>query len=65
MVSMVRDCPSVRNSLPMRSFLDGEVVTWVLKVEICSRYDESNEEGDNNGLDCQHCEYYQYITKSA
>ena len=45
----------VRNSLPTRSSLDGGCVTWVLKAEICGGYDESNEEGDDDGLYRQRC----------
>ena len=46
----------VRNSLPMRSSLDGGVKAWMLKVEVRGGDDKSNEEGDDNGLDCQCCE---------
>jgi len=55
-VSTMRDCPSVRNSLPTRSSLDGGGKTWVLKAEICGGYDESDEEGDDDGLDRQRYE---------
>ena len=54
-VSTMRDCPSVRNSLPTRSSLDRGVKAWVLKAEVCGGDDESNEEGDDDGLDHQHC----------
>jgi len=59
-VSTRRDCPSVRNSLPTRSSLDRGDVTWVLKAEICGGYDESDEEGNDDGLYRQRCECYQY-----
>ena len=51
---------AVRNSLPMRSFLNREVITWVLKVEIGCRDDKSNEEDNDDGLYRQRCECYQY-----
>ena len=40
----------------MRSSLDGGGKTWVLKVEICGGYDESDKEGDDDGLDRQRFE---------
>ena len=55
-VSTMRDCPSVRNSLPMRSSLDGGVMTWVLKAEEGSRYNESNDKGNDDSLYRQCCE---------
>ena len=45
----------MRNSLPARSSLDGGGITWVLKAEVGSGYDESNEEGDDDGLYRQRC----------
>ena len=45
----------VRNSLPTRSSLDGGGKAWVLKAEVGGGYDESNEEGNDNGLDRQRC----------
>ena len=49
-VSTGRDCPSVRNSLPIRSSLNRKVIAWVLKAEIGRRDDKSNEKDDDNGL---------------
>ena len=49
-VSTMRDCPSVRNSLPTRSSLDRGCVTWVLKAEIGGRDNESDNEGDDDSL---------------
>ena len=45
----------VRNSLSTRSFLDGGVMTWVLKVEEGGGYDKSDDKGDDNGLYRQRC----------
>ena len=40
----------------MRSSLDGGGKAWVLKAEVGSGYDESDEEGDDDGLYRQRCE---------
>ena len=46
----------VRNSLLTRSSLDGGVKAWVLKAEVHGKDDESDKEGDGDGLDRQCCE---------
>ena len=46
----------VRNSLPMRSSLDVGGKAWVLKAEIGGGDDESDKEGDDDGLNRQRCE---------
>ena len=56
MVSTGRDCPSVRNSLPMRSSLYLGGKAWVLKAEVDCGDDESNKKGDDDGLNRQRCE---------
>ena len=46
---------AVRNSLPTRSSLDGGGKAWVLKAEVGGGYDESDEEGNDDGLYRQRC----------
>ena len=40
----------------MRSSLDRGGKAWVLKAEIGGGYNESDEEGDDDGLNCQRYE---------